>query len=420
MNHKNIYDADVLIIGGGASGMMAAISAARSGASVIVIEKNKRLGEKLRVSGGGRCNITNSEPDTRIFLKNYGVADKFLFSSFARFGVQDTLAFFDDIGISTQVESRNRIFPVCQSAEAVADSLVDEMIRLNVRVVTAERVVDIVRTDGMINLVKTDKSSYQAKNYILASGGLSRPETGSTGDGFDWLKELGHIVKPPTPGITPLKLSDKWLSQASGKLLENVKLTFVSQDSTCIKAEGNVLVTHFGISGPTVLNVSSQVKEMLDYGPVRTSLDFFPKLDAKELDLMLSETFNRNGSKQLGNVLGMCMPAVVLLIIKSTLSELNFDQKTSEVSREVRLKIVNLLKHMPINVTGLMGLEKAVVVDGGVDLSEIDTRTFASKKISNLYVTGDLLDINRPSGGFSLQLCWTSGFVSGVAAASKI
>jgi predicted Rossmann fold flavoprotein len=416
MNYKNTHDADVLIIGGGASGMMAAVSAARSGASVTLIEKNKRLGEKLRVSGGGRCNISNSEPDLRLFLKNYGKADKFLFSSFARFGVQDTLSFFEDIGISTQVEARNRIFPVCQSAESVADSLVEEMKRLKVKTVTGERVEEIIKTDGMISSVKTDKNSYQAKKYVLASGGLSRPETGSTGDGFVWLEELGHTVKPPTPGITPLKLSDSWVKQASGKLLENVKLTFVSQDGTSIETEGNVLVTHFGISGPTVLNISSQVKEMLDYGPVRTSIDFFPKLEPKNLDQMLVVTFNENGSKQLGNVLGMCVPAVVLQIIKSSLNELNFDQKTSEVSREVRLKIVNFLKNMPINLTGLMGLEKAVVVDGGVDLSEIDTRTFASKVVGNLYVTGDLLDINRPSGGFSLQLCWTSGCIAGAAA----
>ena len=410
---------DVIVIGGGASGMMAANTAASQGARVLILEKNKRLGEKLRITGGGRCNITNTEENLRLYLKNYGKAEQFLYSAFTEFGAKETLDFFNDIKLPTKVEGKNRAFPYSENAVDVVHVLTNKLHRNNVDVLTGSAVTKIFSDSGCITSVTCGNEVYTAKKYILASGGTSRPETGSTGDGFNWLELLGHKVNTPTPNITPLALKDLWVSKVTGVTAKNVSITFYSNNSAKFKLRGDILFTHFGISGPLILNSAYKVADLLSAGAVTAKIDLLPDVDVKEFDQKIITELNSQGIKQLKNVLSSFTPAGLNPILKEVLRhEVNFDMKASEVNKQTRKLLLDTLKSVIVTVDKLMGFEKAVVADGGIDLKDIDMRTMRSKKISNLFITGDLLDINRPSGGFSLQLCWTTGYIAGLYAST--
>jgi predicted Rossmann fold flavoprotein len=407
---------DVIVIGGGASGMMAAAVAAENGASVLVIEKNNRLGKKLSITGGGRCNIVNAEQDERVLLANYGKADKFLFSAFSRFGMQDTVDYFESRGLPIKVEGRKRAFPVSESAEDVVKLLEKELKKYTVEVLLDSEVQSIYAPNGNIDYVQVAGKRLQATNYILATGGTSRPETGSTGDGFKWLQSTGHNISQPTPNITPLAVKDTWVKDASGITAKSVGIVFYSDGKRGFKAHGDILFTHFGISGPTILNNAYKVAELLEQGDVTAQIDCFPDKNAKELDAQVIQTLDEHKVKQLKNTLRFIAPPGLAKVLSSLLDNNELEIKNSELSKASRAKLVSLLKGLPMTIEGLMGFEKAVVADGGLSLTDIDTRTMKSKVINNLYVTGDLLDINRPSGGYSLQLCWTTGFIAGINA----
>lgn len=417
--NENVYY-DLIVIGGGASGMMAGAVAAANGQRVLLLEKSSRLGEKLRVSGGGRCNILNAEEDTRTLLYNYGKADKFLFSAFSIFGMQDTINFFEARGLPIKVEARKRAFPVSDSASDVVATLESELRKNQVDIINNFRVDSIEHDNSRIISVSSTGKKYNAKNYVFATGGLSRPETGSTGDGFSWLQKLGHIVKESTPNITPLKASNNWLKSVSGVSAKSVDIIFYLDKKRAFKLNGNVLFTHFGISGPLILNNAYRVAELLEQGDVTAEIDCYPKLNTKELDNNVLGILAEHKVKQLKNTLRYIVPeglnkAFVELLDK----KINLNTINSELNKQDRLALIKVLKAMPLNIEGLMGFEKAVVADGGVDLTEIDMRTFKSKIIGNLYITGDLLDITRPSGGYSLQLCWTSGYIAGIESITR-
>jgi predicted Rossmann fold flavoprotein len=413
---KTHKDYQVVIIGGGASGMIAAIAAASSGKSVVILEKNKRLGEKLRITGGGRCNIWNEEHNERLLLSNYGDNNKFLFSSFARFGLSETIDFFHNLGLDTKVEAKKRAFPASEKADDVVLALENKLKQLNVKVCFNESVTSIGFENGKITNIKTATSEYLADSYILATGGKSRPETGSTGDGFKFLKQIGHTVVEPTPTITPLEVKEAWIKKLSGTTLEKVRITFRSEHAKPLKLEGNILCTHFGMSGPLILNNAYKVEELLKNGSVQAHIDVYPSMNEKELDGLVVSTLEPHGAKQLKNTLRYILPAGTLPAFKILLLGINFDMNTADLTKEQRLHIVRTLKDMPCTITQLMGYDKAVVADGGIKISEIDMKTMRSKIASNIYVTGDLLHINRPSGGYSLQLCWTSGYLAGISA----
>lgn len=411
---------DIIVIGGGASGMMASIIAAQQGAQVLLLEKNKRLGEKLRITGGGRCNITNAEEDLRVLLKNYGQAEKFLYSAFTTFGVSDTIAFFEDLKLPVAVEARKRAFPVSQKAVDVVHALHNKMHRLGVEIVTNTAVTTLDYQSGSIANVMCGQQTYTATNYILATGGTSRPETGSTGDGFGWLSRLGHTTKTPTPTITPLAVLEPWVTQATGVTAKNAAITFYCNNKKAFKLRGDILFTHFGISGPLILNNAYKVADLLQQGDVTAAIDLFADTDPKTLDQNIITALNDNGLRLLKNTLPFFAPKTFTSALLLQLhTRINFETKNSEVSKETRKLLVDTLKAMPMTIEGLMGFEKAVVADGGVSLKEIDMRTMKSLKVTNLFVTGDLLDINRPSGGYSLQLCWTTGYIAGLHAAQQ-
>ncbi len=405
---------DVIVIGGGASGMMAAGTAAAKGKKVLLLEKNPELGKKLLISGGGRCNVTNNKPDNRTLLAKYKGNDQFLFSTFSQFNVESAIEFFNSRGMQTKEENEGRIFPVSNSAQSVYDVLYDYMRKGGVQIHKSSTVAGIVKDKGAetFSILTKSGNKIAAKKVILATGGTSRPETGSTGEGFQWLKKLHHTVVENDFALVPIALSDAWVKRVSGLSLSDIKLTTFQNDKKQDAYKGKLLFTHFGISGPTVLNMSRDIGELLKYGDVLIGLDLFPAKDAgkvrQELQTILVEASNR----KLKNVLAMLIPAsLVSTILK--LTAIDGDTFCHSVSTEDRIKLIEMIKGIPLHVKGLLGKEKAVVSSGGVPLTEVDTKTMESRLVPGLYLIGDVLNIDRPSGGYSLQLCWTTGFVAG-------
>jgi hypothetical protein len=410
-NDHNFFD--VIVIGGGAAGMMAAGQAAKQNKKVLIIEKNKRLGEKLRITGGGRCNITNAEFETRAFLDNYGSGRDFLYSPFSRFGIKDTFSFFESLNLPLEVQARGRAFPYTQKASDVCEALKQNLNKTGVQTITGCTVKRLIHRDKTISAVETNKGMFRANSFILSTGGISHPETGSTGDGFRWLNELGHTVKPPTPSIVPLEVKEDWVKKLAGVSLSFMKITFFLENKKQFSKLGKVLFTHFGLSGPLILNSASKVGDLLQSGKVTAAIDAYPDTDLGALDRSIIHIFDNNKNKTLRTVFKDIVPAGTAPGLQDLLTDIDFNTKVHSISKEERKKIVNLLKNLPVTITNLMGYDRAVIADGGVLPAEIDTKTMKSKLINNLYIIGDLLNISRPSGGFSLQLCWTTGYVAG-------
>jgi predicted Rossmann fold flavoprotein len=416
---------DLIVIGGGPAGMMAAGVAASRGARVLLLEKNPSLGKKLLITGGGRSNVTNNEPDNRKLLMKYGTKGKFLFSAFAQHGVNETLEFFHTHGMPTKLEAEGRVFPATEKAESVWNCLVAHMKTHRVTVRTNAEVLGFHIQKNMIAGVKLKAHSkgaseiISAKSYILATGGTSRPETGSTGEGFKWLKQLGHKVATPVPALVPIRTKEAWAHTLSGLAWKEAKVSTFARGILQQAATGKILFTHVGLSGPLILNMSREIGELLKWGDVTLAIDCFPKLDNGTLDRSIQAIFRGAQNKKLKNVLGSIVPSALGSVLPKLLN-LDPEKEVNKVSRAERMTIVKFLKAIPLTPTGLLGVDKAVVVSGGVDLAEVDFRTMRSRLHENLFIIGDVLDIDRPSGGYSLQLCWTTGTVAGIHAAEKM
>ncbi|HEY4502233.1 MAG TPA: NAD(P)/FAD-dependent oxidoreductase [Candidatus Paceibacterota bacterium] len=409
--YKDIYD--VIVIGAGASGMMAAGRAAERGLRVLLLERNKEVGAKLGITGGGRCNITNAEYDNRALLKHYGAAESFLYSPFSQFGVQETFSFFESQGLPLIIQARKRVFPETENAKDVVRVMKKYCTDRHVTIKTGTAVSDIIAEGDMVTAVRTPDAVYKGRAIVLATGGMSHPETGSSGDGFKWLQDLGHAVKRATPTIVPLVVEEPWVRILSGVSLSFMKITFFLDGKKHFKEVGKILFTHFGLSGPLILNSAGRVAELLSAGHVTAHIDAYPDTDHGALEKRIIAVFDAHKNKEIKNVLKDIVPHGFMPAVPLLLPAFDLEQRVHSVSKEDRKKLAHILKALPVTITGLMGFERAVVADGGVVLSEVDTRTMRSKKYSNMYITGDLLNINRPSGGYSLQLCWTTGFVAG-------
>ncbi|MEI7810737.1 MAG: aminoacetone oxidase family FAD-binding enzyme, partial [bacterium] len=301
---------DVAVIGGGPSGMMAAGRAAERGAKVILIEKNENLGKKLLISGGGRCNLTNAEFDTRKFLEKFKDSNKFLFSTFSKWNVKDTLDFFNSRKMETRVEAFQRVFPITDKSQSVLNVLVEYMKQGNVTVISNTEVSGFEVDNKKITAVKTknDQNIY-AKQFILATGGTSHPETGSTGDGFKWLQKIGHEIIEPSAALVPIALKDEWIKDLQGITLEKTKISIFQNNVKQASRIGKILFTHFGVSGPAILNMSQEVGELLKYGDVVISLDILPELDYGQLNLKLQEIFKEHSNKNFKNSLATLIPS---------------------------------------------------------------------------------------------------------------
>lgn len=416
---------DVIIIGGGPAGMMAAGRAAECGARVALLEKNTSLGVKLLITGGGRSNVTNAEFDEHIFLHKFGVAGKFLYSPLSQFGVQSTLDFFHAHGMPTKVEAEKRVFPVSDSAQSVWDALVGYMREGNVTILTGMEVASLEVADGKLSGVRMKNGSFmQARSYILATGGQSRPETGSTGDGFHFLAKIGHTIVAPRPSLVPLRVRESWVTELSGVSFSEAKLTYFQNGKkpgdrkACPPGRGKILFTHVGLSGPLVLNMSRNISEFLQYGHVPVSLDLIPDKNIGEIDHDIQVLFEPQKNKQVKNSLdGFLQPAMIPVLLER--ANINPETPVHSISRDERMALARLAKDLRLTVIGLLGTDKAIVTSGGMALEEVDFKYMRSRKFENLYLVGDVLNIDRPSGGYSLQLCWTTGYVAGTSASEK-
>ena len=336
-----------------------------------------------------------------------------LYSSFSKFGVPETFTFFELRGLPLVVQARNRVFPKTERAYDVFKTLKRNCEKMGVEIRTGCTVKKILHGKERITGVVTTEGVFEGKSFILATGGISHSETGSTGDGLTWLRDLGHTVKAPTPTIVPLHVADAWVKSLAGVSLSFMRITFFCEGKKQFSKLGKILFTHFGLSGPLILNGASMVADLLHDGRVTATIDAFPDTDLGSLEKQIVKIFNANKNKTLATVFKLIAPDGTAKGIATLLSDIDFNTKVHSVTKESRKKIVDLLKALPVTITNLMGYDRAVVADGGVVLEETDQRTMRSKRYDNLYVIGDLLHINRPSGGYSLQLCWTSGFVAG-------
>ncbi|MBU4480001.1 NAD(P)/FAD-dependent oxidoreductase [Patescibacteria group bacterium] len=417
--NQNLYD--LIIIGGGPSGMMMAGRASELGARVLLLEKNKDLGKKLRVTGGGRCNITNAEFDVRKFLDKFPQSKQFLFSPFSKFSSKDTFTFFEKKGLPLVIEARKRVFPQSQKADDVF-KLLERYIRSNGgEIKTGAQVVKLSKENNKIISVETKKNEkYFAHNFAIATGGASASWTGSTGDGFKWLKKLGHTIKEPTANLVPLTTNEKWIHKLSGITLSFMTISFIQNGKAKVKKTGKILFTHFGVSGPLIINSSFEVKELLKKGSVTASIDMFPDTEENLLDQRILKLFEKNKNKFLKNILPEILPKKLAQEILK-LPDINlFEREVNSITKEERKKLVKKMKKLNFEISGTLGLEKSIIADGGIILEEVNFKNMTSKLYSNLYLLGDILNINRPSGGFSLQLCWTTGYLAGSDVAEKM
>ncbi|MEN9621882.1 MAG: hypothetical protein RLZZ67_316 [Candidatus Parcubacteria bacterium] len=417
MRYPKKSEYDVAVIGGGPAGMIAAGRAAELGASVVLVEKNEGLGKKLLITGGGRCNVTNDKQDPRKFLAELRGKGKFLFSTFAQHAVKESLEFFNSRGMATKVENEDRVFPKSDSARSVYDILVQYMKDHKVDIVTAYPAKGFHARDGVIVGLNTEKETIVAKSYILATGGSSMPETGSTGDGFRWLEKIGHTIIPADAALVPVKIAEKWVRDLSGVSHQHAKLSIMKNGKRMDSRIGRMVFAHFGISGPLVLSFSKEIREAMQYAQpgekIELSLDIMPDFNTTEaMDLRVQEVFTANSNKKLKNALkDLITPALCPMVF--ALTKLDPEKEINVVTREERLTLTKLLKDLRMTPTGFLGKENAIVASGGVKLEEVDFKTMQSRLFSNLYLTGDVLDVDRPSGGYSLQLCWTTGWVAG-------
>jgi len=410
---------DAVIIGGGPAGLMAACSAGESGARVLVLEKNDELGKKLLITGGGRCNLTNADPDHRNFVSKFGKKGNFLFSPFSIFGVEQTIKFFNNLGLKTKIEPGFRVFPESDNSFDVLNILINQAQKLGVEFKMSTEVAGFEidkKNKKIISVTLNSGEEISAHKFILTTGGMSHPETGSTGDGFKWLKEMGHTVAAANPSLVPIKISAPWLSELSGITLDHVGISVWSVDGQIAKKvlnkKGRVLFTHTGLSGPTILNMSKIIGEVLDYSEARLSLDFFPGAGLDQMHDLMMKTFEVNINKKIKNLSFKEVPTKIFELILKQL-EIDPDWEINEIKREERLALIEKFKKFEMTVSGLLGFDKAIITSGGLDLNEVNFKTMSSRLYDNLYFAGDILDFDRPSGGFSLQLCWTTGYLAG-------
>ena len=410
----NGWNNSVFVVGGGAAGMMAAITAAENGAQVTLLERNDRLGKKLYITGKGRCNVTNDcAPED--FFQNVPRNPRFLYSAVYAFPPREVMAWFEAHGCALKTERGNRVFPQSDKSASVIDALRAELRRLGVRVLQ-ERALDIVTQDGAVCGIETDGGFHKTERVILATGGCSYPQTGSTGDGYRMLEKLGHTIVPPVGSLVPLVEKDYDCKQMQGLALKNVTLRLVNQKGKTVFEEfGELLFTHFGLSGPVVLSASAHMNEKDSYTVL---LDLKPALDEQKLDLRLLRDFEKFQNRDFENALVELLPRSMIPVIVRR-SGIPAEEKVHSITREQRRALLELMKRFPVEIACKAPVEEAIVTSGGVKVSEIEPGTMQSKRVRGLYAAGELLDVDAYTGGFNLQIAWATGRAAGLAAACE-
>ena len=409
----NGWNNSIFVVGGGAAGMMAAITAAENGAQVTLLERNDRLGKKLYITGKGRCNVTNDcAPED--FFQNVPRNPRFLYSAIYAFPPREVMAWFEARGCALKTERGNRVFPQSDKSASVIDALRAELRRFGVRVLQ-ERAQALLMQDGAVTGLRTQLGSYDGA-VILATGGCSYPQTGSTGDGYRMLEKLGHTIVPPVGSLVPLVEKGYDCKQMQGLALKNVTLRLVNQkEKTVFEEFGELLFTHFGLSGPVVLSASAHMNEKDAYTVL---LDLKPALDEQKLDLRLLRDFEKFQNRDFENALVELLPKSMIPVIVRR-SGIPAEEKVHSITREQRRALLELMKRFPVEIACKAPVEEAIVTSGGVKVSEIEPGTMQSKRVHGLYAAGELLDVDAYTGGFNLQIAWATGRAAGLAAACE-
>lgn len=402
----------VLVVGGGASGMFAAVWAARNGHSVSVYEKNEKLGKKLFITGKGRCNITNA-CDLDTLFHSVVSSSLFLYSSFYGYTNEDTIRFFEEIGVETKIERGNRVFPASDHSSDVIRGLKREMERLKVNIFLQTEVKQIKTKEERFDaVILSDGREVKGDACIIATGGLSYPSTGSTGDGYRFAEQMGHKIVPCLPALVPIETEEPWVQELMGLSLRNVEVTIFGGRKKLYQEFGEMLFTHYGVSGPLMISASSYIGKRLSEEKLRMEIDLKPALDMDALDKRVLRDFEENANKQFKNAVGRLFPAKLIpTMIK--LSGIDPEKKVNAVLKEERTNFVKLIKHFPLTLTKLRDYDEAIITKGGVQTKEVDPGTMESKLVRGIYFAGEVLDIDALTGGFNLQAAWSTAYAAG-------
>ena len=402
---------DVIVIGGGPAGIFAAGFAARNGARVLLLEKNHRCGAKMLLTGKGRCNLSNNEKDPHKFVAHFGANGKAFLTALYAFGVQDLVTFFEDHGLPLQVERGGRIFPATGGARDVQKVLDQFLKDSGVTLLTRCQVQGITIESGKILSVMTGRGELFADQFVIATGGLSYPETGCTGDGYSWAEETGHDLVAPEPALISVHLTEAWPRELCDLNLKNVQLAVFQNGKKFDERFGEAFFTRSGIGGPIILDMSSKIRDAVKNGAVTLSLDLKPAVAADTFDKRLQREFTEHSNRDFSNSLGNLLPKdMISLFIR--LSAIDPGKKCHSISRIERQRLLKLFKNLELSVSGVAGFEKAIITSGGVSLKDIDMRSMRSKKVENLFFVGEVVDLDGPTGGFNLQVCWSTGFLA--------
>ncbi|MCI8581264.1 MAG: NAD(P)/FAD-dependent oxidoreductase [Dorea sp.] len=402
----------VLVIGGGAAGMFAAIAAAENGNEVFLYEKNEKLGKKLFITGKGRCNLTNACDMDTLFASVVS-NPRFLYSSFYNYTNQDVIAFFEKAGVATKTERGGRVFPDSDHSSDVIKGLERELKRRNVKVKLHAEVKDIkVRGERFEKLIFTDGNEAEGDCCIVATGGLSYKTTGSTGDGYRFAETMGHTIRPCIPSLVPVETKEFWVSELQGLSLRNVEVTVRDGQKKLYQEFGEMLFTHYGVSGPLLLSASSRVGRKLMEKSLTLEIDLKPALDEEALHRRVLRDFEENQNRQFKNAVGRLFPAK-LVPVMIQLSGIPPEKKVHVISREERNAFVHLIKHFKVTLTKLRGFDEAIITKGGISTKEINPKTMESKRIKGIYFAGEVLDLDALTGGFNLQIAWSTGYAAG-------
>lgn len=406
---------NVIVVGGGAAGMMAAVFAARNGQNVQLLEKNEKLGKKLFITGKGRCNITNAADIEDLFTAVIS-NPKFLYSGFYSFTNQQVIDFFEELGVKTKIERGERVFPVSDHSSDVIAAFSRELKSLGVSVSLHTEVRELLcEQDKVCGVLLTNGKKMKADAVIVATGGISYPSTGSTGDGYRFAKETGHRVTELLPSLVPMEVRQWYAKELQGLSLRNIEICITDGKKKLYEEFGEMLFTHYGVTGPVILSASSVVGKTLRKKELTLHIDLKPALSEEQLDKRILREFDANHNKQYKNSIDSLFPAK-LKPVMIELSEIEPEKKVNEITKEERQRLVHLIKDFTMTLTGLRSYNEAIITKGGVSVKEIDPGTMESKKMKGLYFAGEVLDLDAVTGGYNLQIAWSTGYLAGMNA----
>lgn len=410
----------IIIIGAGAAGMMSAYGAAQNGHDVTVLEKNEKCGKKLYITGKGRCNLTNAcGPEE--FFDSIVNNSKFMYSPFyalTNYGTMDL--FSDTFGLDIKIERGNRVFPASDKSSDVISALKRMLDRMNVKIRLGTQVTGLLINNGKVCGVKCSDREYNADAVIVATGGLSYASTGSTGDGYEFARSAGHSVTRLSPALVPLETKEEWVTKLQGLSLKNIEVTFTVGGKKLYSDFGEMIFTHYGVSGPVILTAGSYIGDSVaSGGTVLLSIDLKPALDHERLAKRIDRDFEEHSNQQFKNSLGKLLPAKLIPVIVK-MSGISPDKKVNSVTRDERNKLAHILKNLSCTIKGLRGYNEAIITRGGINVKEINPATMESKKCKNLFFAGEVIDVDAVTGGYNLQIAWSTGYLAGISAGQPV